>query len=254
MASAHITPVQESSATAPCLETKRSLCSAQFFFQNVIVLFYLAVPGLGCRTGFQLPHGRSSLTRDQTWAPALGVPSLNHWAAREVLVPGSESGRPCPLHHNLSEGLSQATWQFPRLDPCLAGHIPSYSQQGEKGGYHKCAPVGRTALSSAVHLFPSWGAKGHSFFHGRISSVQLLRCVWFFAAPWTVAHQASLSITNSRSMLKLMSTESVMPFNHLILCCPLLLLPSIFPSIGVFSSESVLHTRWPKYWSFLEGY
>ena len=68
--------------------------------------------------------------------------------------------------------------------------------------------------------------------------------------PWTAAHPASLSITNSWSRLKLMSIESVMPSNHLILYCPLLLLPSIFPSIRVFSSESALHIRWPKYWSF----
>ena len=68
--------------------------------------------------------------------------------------------------------------------------------------------------------------------------------------PWTAAHQVSLSITNSQSLLKFMSIESVMPSNHLILCCPLLLLPSIFPNIRVFSNESVLHIRWPKYWSF----
>ena len=79
----------------------------------------------------------------------------------------------------------------------------------------------------------------HSFSH-----VQL------FATPWTAAHQASLSITNSKSLLKLMSIESVMPCSHLILCCPLLLLPSIFPSNGVFPSESFLHIRWPKYWRF----
>ena len=83
-----------------------------------------------------------------------------------------------------------------------------------------------------------------------ICSVQLLSCVRLLVIPWTVAHQASLSITNSRSLLKLMSIESVMPFNHLILYRPLLLLPSIFPSIRVFSNESVLHIRWPKYWSF----
>ena len=71
-----------------------------------------------------------------------------------------------------------------------------------------------------------------------------------FVTPWTAARQASLSITNSRSLLKLMSIKSVMPSNHLIFCCPLLLLPSVFPSIRVFSSESVLHIRWPKYWSF----
>ena len=83
-----------------------------------------------------------------------------------------------------------------------------------------------------------------------LSSVQLLSCVWLFATPWTAARQASLSITSSRSLLKLMSTESVMPSNHLILCRPLLLLPSIFPSIRVFSNESVLRIRWPNYWSF----
>ena len=71
-----------------------------------------------------------------------------------------------------------------------------------------------------------------------------------FGTPWTAAHQPSLSITNFQCLLKLMSIESVMPSNHLILCCPLLLPPSIFLSIRVFSSESVLHIRWPKYWSF----
>ena len=84
----------------------------------------------------------------------------------------------------------------------------------------------------------------------RISSVQLLSRVWLFATPWTAAYQASLSITNSRSLSKLMSIESMMPSNHLILCHLLLLLPSVFPSIRVFSSESVLCIRWPKYWSF----
>ena len=84
----------------------------------------------------------------------------------------------------------------------------------------------------------------------QFSSVQLLSHVWLFATTWTAAHQASLSITNSRSLLKLMSIESVMPSNHLILCHPLLLLPSIFPSIRVFSVESALCIRWPKYWSF----
>ena len=81
-------------------------------------------------------------------------------------------------------------------------------------------------------------------------SVEVLNRVPLFATPWTAARQASLSITNSPSLLKLMSIESVMPSNNLILCCPLLLLLSIFPSIRVFSSESVLHIRWPKYWSF----
>ena len=82
------------------------------------------------------------------------------------------------------------------------------------------------------------------------SSVQSLSRVWLFVTPWTAARQASLSITNSQSSLKLMSTESVMPSSHLILCHPLLLLPPIPPSIRVFSHESTLHMRWPKYWSF----
>jgi len=85
---------------------------------------------------------------------------------------------------------------------------------------------------------------------GILGLVQLLSCVPLFGTPWTAAHQASLSFTNSWSLLKLMSIELVMPSNHLILCCPLLFLPSVFPSIRVFSSESVLHIRWPKYWSF----
>ena len=84
----------------------------------------------------------------------------------------------------------------------------------------------------------------------QFSLVQLLSRFWVFATPWTAAHPASLSITNSWSLLKLMSIELVIASNHFIPCCPLLLLPSIFPSIRGFSNESALHIRWPKYWSF----
>ena len=84
----------------------------------------------------------------------------------------------------------------------------------------------------------------------QFSSVQLLSRFWFFATPWTAALQASLSIINSQSLFKLMFIVLVMPSNHLILCCPLLLLPSVFPSIRVFSNESVPCIRWPKYWRF----
>ena len=84
----------------------------------------------------------------------------------------------------------------------------------------------------------------------QFSSVQSISNVWLFVTPWIAALQASLSITNSRRLLKLISIESVMPSSHLILCRPLLLLPPIPPSIRVFSSESALHMRWPKYWSF----
>ena len=97
----------------------------------------------------------------------------------------------------------------------------------------------------AVLLKLYFGQQSNQF-----SLVQSLSHVWLFATPWTAARQASLSITNSQSLPKPMSIESVMPSNHLILCRPLLLPPSIFPSIKVFSNESVLHIRWPKYWSF----
>ena len=94
-------------------------------------------------------------------------------------------------------------------------------------------------------MWPSQGGVA-----GNLSSVQSFSHVRLFATHWTAARQASLSITNSRSLLKLMSIDSVMPPNHLISCHPLLLLPSIFPSIRVFSIESALLIRWPKYWSF----
>ena len=99
-------------------------------------------------------------------------------------------------------------------------------------------------------VFTSTTFQKHQFFNTQFSSVQLLSQVQLFATPWTAVCQASPSITNSWSLLKLMSIESVMPSNHLILYCPLLLLPSIFPSIRVFSNESALRVRWPKYWSF----
>ena len=92
--------------------------------------------------------------------------------------------------------------------------------------------------------------EGLKYIWGISQSVQLLSRVWLIATPWTAACQASLSTTNSQSPPKPMSIESVMPPNHLILCRPLLLLPSIFPSIRVFTNESALRIRWPKYWSF----
>ena len=96
----------------------------------------------------------------------------------------------------------------------------------------------------------SWPSLQREFSNFQLSSVQLLSRVWLFATPWAAVHQASLSNTNSHRLPKLMSTESVMLSNHLILCCPLLLLPSIFPRIRVFSNESTLCIREPKYWSF----
>ena len=115
-----------------------------------------------------------------------------------------------------------------------------------------------TLIYSSVDLITWHSLNGFISFHSSnfesvvliFSSVQSLSRVRLFVTPWMAAHQASLSITNSQSLLKLMSIESVMPSNHLILCGPLLLLPSVLPSIRVFYSESVLHIRWPNYWSF----
>ena len=116
--------------------------------------------------------------------------------------------------------------------------------------------VGSTLLSKTLIQLSADGLghtpamrKPNPWVYSSISSIQSLSRVWLFVTPWTAARQASLSITNSRSLLKLMSIKSVMPSNYLILCLPILLLPSIFPSIGVFSNESVLCIRWSKYWS-----
>ena len=122
----------------------------------------------------------------------------------------------------------------PSLNPCNKSHL----------------------LCCMILLIYSWIQFVHTYVRllhlcsSEIVVVQSLSHVWLFATPWTAAHQASLSFSISWSLLKLISIELVMPSNNLILCRPLLLLPSIFPSIRVFSNEIVLHIRWPKYWSF----
>ena len=108
----------------------------------------------------------------------------------------------------------------------------------------------KAVLRGKFIAIQSYPRKQEKYWIGSFSSIQPISRVWLFATPWTAARQASPSIINSRRLLKLVSTESVMPSNHLILWRPLLLLPSIFPSIRVFSSESALRIRWPKYWSF----
>ena len=111
------------------------------------------------------------------------------------------------------------------------------------------AQIMRSLLQNSDLKWRKWGKTlDHSGI--QFSSVQSLSCVRLFATPWIAAYQASLSITNSWSSLRFMSIESVMPSSHLILCRPLLLLPPIPPSITVFSNESTLHMKWPKYWSF----
>ena len=144
----------------------------------------------------------------------------------------------------------------------LSCHSTGKSKRTELGNRHKIAQLPKTRIffhtesfrSTMYYLiffnisfFPEFTfSKWYAF-----SSVQLLKSrVQLFATPWTAARQASLSITNSQNLLKVMSSESLMPSNHLILCHPLLLLPSIFPSIRVFSNESTLHIKWPKDWSF----
>ena len=109
-------------------------------------------------------------------------------------------------------------------------------------------PGGICVLHSPVRNRTALEVRGLN--HWTTSSVQSLSCVQLFATSWITARQASMSITNSQSSLKPMSIESMMPSNHLILCRALLLLPSIFPSFRVFSNESALHIRWPKYWNF----
>ena len=142
---------------------------------------------------------------------------------------------------------------------CTCVHACVYT--GVQGCVHGCVRMGmccvcvtvcvhRCVYSECVHRCVCVYMYIYIYTHIYISSVELLSHVRLFATPWTAARQASLSITNSQHLLKLMSIESVMPSNHLIICCPLLLLPSIFPSIRVSSNESVLHIRWPKDWSF----
>ena len=114
----------------------------------------------------------------------------------------------------------------------------------------ECSKGPKTQICSPNCMYDYYSFLFSVIISVQFSSVQLLSRVWLFATPWTAPRQASLSITNSRSLLKLMSIESVMPSSHLILCRPLLLLPPIPPSIRVFSNESTLHMRWPEYWSF----
>ena len=136
-------------------------------------------------------------------------------------------GQEDPLEEGMATHSSILAWRIPWTEE--AGGLQSMGLQRVRHDWINLA------CTQLYHMF---------------TSVQLLSRVQLFVTPWTAACQASLSITNSWSISKLMSIKSVMPSNHLILCCPLLLLTSIFPSIRVFSNESALHIRWPKYWSF----
>ena len=158
--------------------------------------------------------GSSSLTGDGTWPPALGTwesqPLNHHGSTLELPLFQSE----CDLYQSIDIMSSQTLTMTAAQEDEILPYI-----------FKVRKPCG-------------------------LSSVQSLSRVRLFVTSWTAACEASLSITNSRSLLKPMSIESVMPSNRLILCCPLLLPPSIFPSIRVFSNDSALRIRWPKYWSF----
>ena len=150
--------------------------------------------------------------------------------------PGKNNGVDC---HALVQGSSQFR------DWTQVSHIA--------GGFFTVSAIREAPhlLKLSIYILcPYYFTSGYSIPINQFSSVQSLSCVWLSATPWTAVRQASLSITNFRSLLELMTMVSVMPSNHLILCHPLLLLPSIFPSIRVFSNESFLLIRWPKYWSF----
>ena len=159
----------------------------------------------------------------------MGYPKQEYWSGLPFPSPGDlPNPETKPVFPALADGFSLPLSH-------LGSHITMAWRSKDPGCHY-------------THLF--LGQKHWHRHTVQFNSVQLLSCVWLFATPRTAARQASLSITNSWSLLKLMSVESVMPSNHLILCCPLLCLPSIFPSTRVFSKESVLCIRWPKYWSF----
>ena len=198
------------------------------------------------------PHGL------QRQAPlSLGFPRQESWSGYCYFLPQEIFPTQVSNPRSLCE---QADFFFTTEPP---GKTKVFGRVNLKSSHHtqthiRVCEVLEVLANLLVVTIPQYRHEsGHHFVHLALtqpcinfSSVQPLSRVWLFATPWTAAHQASLSITNSRSLLKLMSIESVMPSNHLILCCPLLLLPSIFSSFRVFSNESALRIRWPKYWSF----
>ena len=148
----------------------------------------------------------------------------------------------------------QTQWEETSSNPlgviCISGHLLSLSPLNATIKIPNQHQVYVNSLVSSGRVTAQSSVVGTRYMGVQFSSVQLLSHVWLFATPWTAACQAFLSITNSQNLLKLMSIELVMLSNHLILSRPILFPPSIFPSIRVFSNESVLHIRWPKYWSF----
>ena len=147
-------------------------------------------------------------------------------------------GSPCWLIYLSGQFSPTLFWNHDLCIPALCSHSTFFLSLLWLMSHSKYSNIHVNIKKKIIELF------------SQFSSVQSLSRVWLFATPWIAARQASLSITNSRSSLRLTSIESVMPSSHLILCRPLLLLPPIPPSIRVFSNESALRMRWPKYWSF----
>ena len=181
--------------------------------------------------------------------PCIGKQSLNHWTTREVPLPliliVSGNTKTIPSIFSSQEKEKKALQHLRReeyqmkIQRLKMNHVTRHESWWLLSRDWRPKPPLFDTVPRACTLKV-----------GQVSSVQSLSRVWLFVTPWTAARQASLSITNSQSLLKLMSIELVMLSNYLILCHPLLFLPSVFPSIRVFSNESVLHIRWPKYWSF----
>ena len=218
---------------------------------------------MGIRLGLGAGLGRGSgrlRTQQEGWGQRL------HWEGGVVGTMGQKGGGPRAQpgaggRGDATSGVGTAWGTSGPEEVGLPGRVwdPLTAQQSRDVSVSVRAVA--TNISCDAHLHREtvsllrtkslkWIPQNHKLASGRASSVQSLSYVQLFATPWTVARQASLSITNSRSLPKLMSIESVIPSNHLILCHPLLLLPLIFPSIRVFPKESVLRIRWPKDWSF----
>ena len=192
----------------------------------------------------------------KTWV--LGVPFMKIKKVGRVGI-WRECGMSQDFH--LQVYLSHSMFKQPVPDNCclfLWIYMPAvwalFAEEVEFGK-ELCRRASSSSQQTCCWDVPVWSGVSPKIFNlifvkCTLSSVQLLSCVQLFATPWIAALQASLSITNSWSLLKLMSIKLLMPPNHLILCCPLLFPPSIFPSIRVFSNESALHITWPKYWGF----
>ena len=178
---------------------------------------------------FELSHLKMKISNGKSYLYGSGIYFNNSSSDKSAVALHKEfPWSPCQRRHKCKTQRDIIVWRPLFI---VRGSSAKILNTGNSNGILGCVTPG----TSTVYWF---------------SSVQSLTCVRPFMMAWTAAHQTSLSITNFHSSLKLMSIESVMPSNHLILGRPLLLLPSIFPCIRVFSNESVLHIRWPKYWEF----